>query len=160
MKTLLFLILFPLTASGQLFITLEPGFLRPGLMYAVGPVYVHAWHGDIRSRDDFYTKNVKIGAGYALRVDDVCTVYFGPNWQRFYDTNWDASLGAIRKVSLDIGASFRMNRTTLLFMTDLPNWESMIGLSYKFSSRKYSRSSKITCKGLGNRVNLYHDNRK
>lgn len=158
MKTLLFFLLFPLTASGQLFITLEPGFLRPGVMYTVGPAYAHVWHGDIRGDGDFYTKNVKIGAGYALHVDHVCTVYFGPNWQRFYDTNQGqnraVNLNSIREFSVDIGGSFRMNRTTLLFMTDFPNWESMIGLSYRFSSSKYSRSSKITCKELGNRVNL------
>jgi hypothetical protein len=144
MKTSLTLLLLTISiyANSQVFITLEPAFLRPGVLYNLPTkrpfsVYGKAWYGNIKGEHPdggkFYTDNIKVGMGVSHKEDRYFTWYVGVNYNYFFNTKTDeriCRLDRINRVSIDIGASLRSRRFTLLFLTDPLNWESSIGVSY------------------------------
>ena len=159
---IILLLLTKITAIGQMFITIEPMFFRVGILYnqpinKIG-VYGHAWYGDIKGTDDmgekFYTDNVKVGLGLSYKTMNLISEsiwlvpYVGINYNHFFNTTTNdkiIQLDRIKKVSFEVGASFKHNRFTLLMMTDFINWESMIGVSYKLKVKPcavYNRNHK------------------
>jgi len=145
---ILFLLISQLTTA-QLFITIEPAFLRPGVMYNqktnhIG-YYAHAWFGNIKGQSDdgakFYTNNAKLGAGISIPCDQHLTWYAGLNAQTFFNTTYNSRVAQLSKVkhfSCDLGVSLRRNRFTLLFITDPLNWETMAGISYRLKTKPCS----------------------
>lgn len=151
----LLIMLSTLQLSAQLFVTLEPTFFRPGLLYnkqfkTVG-AYTHAWYGNIQGVHGdggvFYTDNIKLGIGLSLKTDGLCPM-LGINRNWFFNINEDDRIiqtGLIKKYSVEVGVMLRHRRFTGLMMTDPFNWESIIGVSYNFGDKRcpaYKRKHK------------------
>lgn len=132
--------------NAQLFPTFEPAHFRLGLLYNQ-PInhfglYCKVWVGNIHKEtemDYFKTSNVKIGAGLSYKFNDDNTIYLGVNKNYYYNVintskalnNELVDFNCIHKISFDIGVSMKIDRLSLLMMSDLLNWESMIGFSYQ-----------------------------
>jgi hypothetical protein len=139
MKAILLIpfILIGFSAKAQLFVTIDPAFLQPGILYnqkvnRVG-YYVRIQCGNIKT-DDFYTDNIKGGSGISLPVGYGGTVYAGANYNYFFNTednSFMVDLDRISLVSLDIGVSLNTKRFTMMIMLDPINWEAFIGFSYQ-----------------------------
>jgi len=143
MKALLIigLLLISAYAKSQVYLLIDPAIRRAGLLYNQGfkeskiGVYAKCQYGVINVTD-FYTKSIKAGAGVSVRFGTDQRVYFGLNYNYFFDTvddAWDIDLSRIEPVSIDIGiASGNEMRFKIMFMTDPVNWETSIGFSYQF----------------------------
>lgn len=148
MKTLftLIVLIIGLNINAQLFVTIEPITQRSGLFYNKSfknfGVYGKAWAGKISEKTEFSTfktNTVKIGAGLSFKMNDENTIYAGANYTHFFnvvntslvETCKIVDMNRPYKISFDIGVSFKVERFTLLMMSDFLNWESMIGISYK-----------------------------
>jgi hypothetical protein len=131
-----------LAAKSQLFVIIDPAFIKPGLMYNYQQhsqghdnlgIYVRGLYGRI-DLSDFYADNIKVGTGIAIPLDRTANVYLGVNYNKYFNVVDDCSQIDIRRiklVSLDIGMSLRSERFTLLLMEDFLNWESTVGFSYR-----------------------------
>ena len=152
-KMLMIFSLISLSLNAQVFVSLEPVFLRPGLLYnyttkTVG-VYGKVWYGNIKGRDGskFNTNNIKCGLGLSYKTKGL-KPYLGINYNYFFNTVSDdkvIDLDRIKKVSFDVGVSFDKRRFSLLMMTDFLNFESMIGISYKLKDKSHERYHYKSC---------------
>jgi hypothetical protein len=146
MKALLIigLLLFSTIASSQLYLLVDPAMRRAGLLYnqkfkqsKIG-LYTKCQYGVINV-PDFYTKSIKAGAGVSFRFGTDQRIYFGLNYNYFFQTvndTWYIDLSRVEPVSIDIGiASGNEMRFKILFMTDPVNWETSLGFSYQFKNR-------------------------
>lgn len=148
-KQLVFLIILLLlmtvcipTVKAQVFLTLEPSFFQTGILYnqrmdKIG-LYSRVNYGNIKQKG-FYTDNVKVGIGMSIPISkDKFALYFGPNYNYFFDTSERDSyinIDKVHSISIDIGISRTKGRFTILMMSDLPNWESLVGFSYRFGHK-------------------------
>jgi len=106
-------------------------------------VYSHAWWGDIKGQHEdggiFYTENAKLGLGISIKTRGMCP-YIGVNRNWFYNTNTDdriIQLDKIHKYSFEVGFSLNVKeRLTSIMITDILNWESIIGFSYQFKNKR------------------------
>jgi hypothetical protein len=150
MKKLIFFVLFFIAfcckCTAQLFPTFEPAHFRLGLLYN-HPInhfglYTKIWGGNIHKETEtcnFKTSNVKIGAGLSYKFNDGNTIYVGINKNYYYNiintskasNNELVDFNNTHKISFDVGISMKIDRLSLLMMSDLLNWESMIGFSYQ-----------------------------
>lgn len=144
MKPLLILGLLFISAitKGQIFVLIDPGVRRAGMMYNKkfrehrAGLYLKAQYGILKV-PDFYTESYKAGAGVSFKISGGGRVYFGINYNHFFNTVDDCyqiNLDNIEPVSIDIGlSSGNEARFKLLFITDPINWESSIGFTYQFN---------------------------
>jgi hypothetical protein len=132
-----------ITSNAQLYVTLNPANMSPGLLYnhevSKFGMYGKIWYGDIRSKTElfyFYTQTVKAGIGGSYQFDPTSKLYVGVNQSYFFDTtegNGIVDLARVYKTSFDVGVDLKIDkRITILFMTDFLNWESCVGVNYKF----------------------------
>ena len=155
MKKVIITIIFASTVStlfSQFFFTIEPQFMRPGIMYnhdrfAKIGIYGKVWYGNIKGkkvpRNVFYTDNIKFGAGLSTTFEGL-RIYAGANYNWFFNTIENPEvcrLDRIKRFSFDVGVSFTHGRFTMLMMTDFLNWESLFGFSYDLfrKQRIYNR---------------------
>ena len=144
MKTILFVLFlfFCACSFGQLFATLEPTFQRPGLLYntqgQVG-LYGKAWYGNMNRPEGFHAQNIKIGVGLSFLdyhpLSDVRARWLiGINYNYFFDVENSTKINVnrVHVPSADLGIIVIMGRFSLLIMEDLFNWESCLGVSFKF----------------------------
>lgn len=148
MKTLLiiWLLLSTVVVNGQLYVILEPAFLRPGIVYnhsmeKIG-IWGKIWYGNIRGvhpdGGTFYTDNIKTSIGISTPYDGA-RWFVGVNYNLFFNTNEDnrlVQLDDVESVSLDIGVSLTRGRFSAIMMTDPFNWESCVGVSYTFKDQR------------------------
>ncbi len=132
------------TVKAQVFVTLEPSFLKPGILYnqKIGKIglYSRVNYGNIK-QGEFYTDNVKVGMGMSIPISskdklnkNKLALYFGPNYNHFFNTSGDNSyinIDKVHPISIDIGISVTKGRFTILMMSDLINWKSLVGFSYR-----------------------------
>ena len=148
MKTLftLIIVLIGINSNAQLFPTIEPAHQRVGLLfnhsYTHLGFYSKAWYGSIKRETlttSFHTQTVKIGTGVSYKFNDGNIIYLGINKSHYFNVknisnfefNKSVNLNKIHKISFDVGVSMKIDRLSLLMMSDLLNWESMIGFSYQ-----------------------------
>ncbi len=143
--------------KAQVFVTLEPSFFQAGILYnqkigKMGKIglYSRVNYGDIK-QGEFYTDNVKVGMGMSMPISkdelnkNKLALYFGPNYNHFFNTSGSDSyinIDKVHPISIDIGISCTKGRFTVLMMSDLPNWESLVGFSYRFG-HKHSGEQKL-----------------
>ena len=140
------------TVKAQVFFTLEPSFFKVGILYnqKIGKMdkiglYSRVNYGNIKD-EGFYTDNVKVGIGMSIPIrqsyeENKLALYFGPNYSHYFNTsgsNPTINLDKIYPISIDIGISLTKGRFTILLMSDLPNWESLVGFSYRLSKYKHN----------------------
>jgi hypothetical protein len=142
MKVLLLVICASLTYSkvnAQLFITIDPSFLKVGLLYNQNinksyGLYCRGEYGDKKGYG-FYTENVKVAAGISFNIPIDAKLHLGINYNYYFNhTNDPASYKILNKVApvmCEIGITKTVDRFSLLFLLDPYNWESLIGLSYQ-----------------------------
>jgi hypothetical protein len=139
MKTILLttvLILSSFAAKAQVFVTIDPIYLHAGILcnnHSIEKIgfYGRAQYGNIRI-NDFYTESFKIGSGISIPHNNA-KFYVGLNYNHFFNTTESnhVDLNRISKLSFDMGVSLTTNRFTMLIMSDLVNWESIVGFSYR-----------------------------
>jgi hypothetical protein len=138
---LLFIMFLTIVVKAQLFITIEPAYFRTGIVYNHNfhkfGLYGKIWYGDIRKKiecDYFYTQNIKTGIGASFPIPDKAFFYIGINRSFFFDYTKNSTLNNIDniiKTSFDLGISGKLTQKfSILFMSDLWNWESCIGLNF------------------------------
>lgn len=139
--------------NAQIFATFEPVYKRFGIVnsnfFRKFGVYEHVRYGDITVKtvqNDFHTKNIKIGVGltFPIIIEETNTYfYIGINHNYFYDYVRTYSLGNINNVvrtSFDLGISSNLTKKIyFLFISDIWNWDSSIGIGYKFFKTKKRR---------------------
>jgi hypothetical protein len=105
-------------------------------------IYTHTWYGKIKRCDElstFETKTYKIGVGLSYQFKDKNSLYLGINKSYFFATKSTCliegpekeNLNSIHKISFEIGIVMKVERISLFMMSDLLNWESMVGFSYQ-----------------------------
>jgi hypothetical protein len=146
MKKLILLIsviLLSITTNAQIFVTIEPQYFRPGILYnhdfETFGLYGYSWYGDIKEEngiDKFYVQNIKVGAGFSFFMSEGPHFYLGINHNYFFDYTKQSpviNLNKIIKTCFDVGMSGKISkRVSFLFLIDMWNWESSIGINYKF----------------------------
>lgn len=155
MKTLftLLILLIGLNLNAQLFGTLNIGSFNFGMVYNkpltnIG-LYVKVTQGRITQETDlsyFKIENTKIGLGISLPLKnkDQNTFYLGINKNfyynqvntSFYYSNLHTTFTPIKNVSIDLGVSMKIERFSLLIMTDLLTMQTCLGVSYQLKRQK------------------------
>ena len=136
---------------GQFFFLIEPMLLRTGVMYnmmideiPVG-VYTKTQYRYFWS-DDLSGHHIKQGAGICINPDKDFRGYVGLDYNHYWNMDYNHEIydiDRIKRISLTLGVSCTDRRFTLLFLTDLFNWSTTIGISYdlmvkqKIYNRKY-----------------------
>jgi hypothetical protein len=145
MKTIYLIILLVLTSrlcNSQIYLILEPSFIRPGILYNYNfndiGIWSKVWYGNIKGEHSdgsaFYADNIKVSTGIS-KFYDGANWYAGINYNHFFNVNEDSriiQLDRIHRISFDIGVSLTRGRFSAIMMTDILNWESCIGISYRF----------------------------
>jgi hypothetical protein len=137
-------ILLGFVGNAQLFFTIDPAFFSPGLLYNYSfekfGIYTQARYGNITQTSEyeyFHTQSIKVGAGISIPVtyEKDIKIYVGYKHSYFYDTK-NASIGNVNRIKkncFDVGVSGKVSdKVSILLMTDFLNWESLIGVTYKF----------------------------
>lgn len=137
-------LLFTIIGKCQMFVIVNPAYFYPGVLYQQDIVsnygiYGKVWYGDMLKRtefDHFYMETIKVSYGVTHLFKDGTRLYVGLNRTWFFNYTKESSLvnwDKVHKVSFDIGVDVKVTeRMTLLFMTDFLNWESCVGISFKF----------------------------
>jgi hypothetical protein len=133
-----------IAVKAQLYITVEPAYFRPGILYNYVPVeygcgvYGKIWYGDIQKKtayDHFYTQNIKVGFGVSFCLNERSKIFLGVNQNYYFDYTKESTLvnwNNVHYISFDIGVDMRISeRFAFLMMSDLLNWESIIGINFK-----------------------------
>jgi hypothetical protein len=130
--------------NAQLFVICDPAYFYPGVLYhqkvaSNFGVYGKVWYGDLQKRTDldhFYMETVKVSYGLTHLFQDGTRLYIGLNRTWFFNYTKESDLvdwNKVHKISFDVGFDVRVTeRFTFLMMSDLLNWESCIGVSFKF----------------------------
>lgn len=122
--------------TAQILPTLEPTFLRPGVLYrAPGQLapYAHAWVGMIAPRLVLHAYNAKIGVGASYTVHNAkerssLYLFAGMNAQNFWQVREGLALDRIHRVSIECGIGVQSGRVTVIALTDPDNWETCFGV--------------------------------
>ena len=89
-----------------------------------------------KHEEDFSCETIKLDFGVTYmfgKYYDNLRLYAGLNTQAFWnviDDNPTINIDKVHRISLDIGASKRMDNFTMLFFMDIWNGEASIGISY------------------------------
>jgi hypothetical protein len=137
------IVLLSMTINAQLFVIIEPQYFRPGILYnhnfETFGLYGYSWYGNISEENGeykFYAQNIKMGLGISFFTEESINFYLGINHNYFFDYTKQspiANIDNIIKTCFDVGMSGKVSsRVTFLFLIDMWNWESSIGINYKF----------------------------
>lgn len=132
---LLLLLAVSTLASSQVFVTVEPLQFQPGLVVSNDDVYLRARYGNINKLGvdvDYY----KLGAGIRFPVEYDVDMLIGINYNRFdviKEESLYVDLNNVKEVSVEAGLILELtDRIKILALTDFINWETDMGIAYKF----------------------------
>ena len=138
MKTLLIiccLLTALVTIDAQAFITIEPGFGQPGLMYADKqiPMYCRIRHGSVKTTHTV-ANYAKFSGGVTIPTNTV-KIMAGITYGHLYNRRVvpAVDLSAHKKISIEIGWIGKLtDHLFIMAVTDPINWETDFGISIPF----------------------------
>lgn len=139
MKKLLFifaLMVVSLASTGQTFVTIFPTNQHIGIAMADDDFYLRGRVGGTSFYDNIDGEYLKVSAGIRFKVYEDSDLLLGTAYNSikvYYDRNPRVDLENIKKHSFEVGVIKKLNeRVHVLFLTDLTNWETDLGVAYKF----------------------------
>jgi hypothetical protein len=132
------------------YVTVDPNFFKPGILYNqqfivrssdykyeyVAGVYGKVQYGNINPTG-LHADNLKGSLGVSLVAFAVdCRLFLGGNYNYFYNVygaNPFVDINRVHPVSFEWGVSKILDRWEILMINDPINWETSLGVTYKFN---------------------------
>ena len=138
MKKLLFLILLliPLGSMGQAFITIYPPNAHVGAVIVEDNVYLRARIGTISKYENVDADYLKVSAGVRFQFSESTDMLIGTAYNNltiYYEDNPQIDLDGIKAHSFELGFIKKVSdKVSVLALIDFTNWETDLGITYKF----------------------------